>query len=154
MAERARLHLIKLCVGAEGPDDLAAWQAEQRRRARTRGLPERALCTTRNWPRRAENLLDGGSLYWVFRGLVLARQAIAGFVPVEDENGSGRCGIVLADPIIRTQGQPCRPFQGWRYLTAGQAPDDLADGAADAEATLPADLQAALAELGVTRRRA
>ena len=154
MAARARLHLIKLCVGADGPDDPAAWQDSQRQRARALGRPERVLCTTRNRPRRADELLDGGSLYWVFRGLVLARQRIIGFVTVEDETGPGRCGIALADPIIRTHGQPCRPFQGWRYLTAGQAPDDLADGAADAEATLPADLQVALAELGVTRRRA
>ena len=161
MAPEPRLHLIKLCVGADGIADLAAWQAEQRRIGRWGG---RSVCTTRNTPRRAEEIVARGSLYWVFRGLVLARQRVLAVEPVTDESGAPRCGIVLDDEIVPTETQPCRPFQGWRYLTETQAPRDLAHGATGGrdhpggvdktEAALPAGLQAALAELGVRRRRA
>jgi hypothetical protein len=161
MATQPRVHLIKLCVGAEGIDDLATWQADQRALGRWGG---RSVCTTRSWPKQAGAVLNGGSLYWVFRGLVLARQRVLAFEPVADETGAPRCGIVLDDAIVKTEAQPCRPFQGWRYLTDAKAPRDLAHGelagqdhpggAVNAEATLPASLRAALAELGVMRRRA
>lgn len=161
MADQPRMHLIKLCVGANGIDDLAAWQARQRASARW-GF--RAVCTTRNWPKQADAVQAGGSLYWVFRGLVLARQRVLAFEAMADETGAPRCGIVLDPAIVQTEAQPCRPFQGWRYLTDAKAPRDLAHGtpagqleeggAETAEATLPAGLQAALAELGVIRRRA
>ena len=161
MAVEPRLHLIKLCVGADGIDDLAAWQAEQRRLGRWDG---RSVCTTRNRPRRADEILAGGSLYWVFRGLVLARQRVIGIEPLPDESGALRCGIVLDVAIVPTESRPCRPFQGWRSLTDAQAPRDLAHGTPDGqdhpggvdatEAALPAGLRAALAELGVRRRRA
>lgn len=161
MAAESRLHLIKLCVGADGIEDLAAWQAQQRASSRW-GF--RAVCTTRNWPKQADAVQAGGSLYWVFRGLVLARQRVLSFEEVADETGAPRCGIVLDPAIVKTEAQPCRPFQGWRYLADSKAPRDLAHGTPDgqlqeggadfAEATLPAGLQAALAELGVIRRRA
>jgi hypothetical protein len=161
MADAPRLHLIKLCVGADGIDDLAAWQSSQRASAR---WGYRAVCTTRNRPKQAAAVLEGGSLYWVFRGLVLARQRVLAFEAMADETGAPRCGIVLDPAIVQTEGQPCRPFQGWRYLADAKAPRDLARGkpadqlgecgAEYAETALPAGLQAALADLGVIRRRA
>ena len=152
MAPEPRLHLIKLCVGAEGVENLARWQEKQRRMPR---FGHRPVCTTRNAPRRADDILAGGSLYWVFRGLILARQRVTGFEAVEDEQGRPRCGIVLDGTLVRTEAQACRPFQGWRYLNPADAPADLAGGADGAAtgAALPPSLESALIDIGVTRRR-
>ena len=138
------LHLIKLCVGAEAVDDLAAWQQTPE----SRGPDGRPWHVTRMWPREGARVLAGGSLYWVFKGLVLARQRIVALERVDRGDGVERCGLVLDARIIRTQPQPRRPFQGWRYLKPAEAPADLAEGRA-AEPALPPRLAAALAEIGV-----
>ncbi|MGF1658465.1 MAG: DUF1489 domain-containing protein [Rubrimonas sp.] len=153
MPEARPLHLLKLCVGAEGVADLAAWQADRAAAARAAGLDPAARHVTRMWPRRAGELLAGGSLYWVFRGLVLARQRILALEAVESGESAPRCAIVLAPDIVRTQAQPRRPFQGWRYLTEADAPRDLADGPGAQDARLPPPLEIALAEIGVIERR-
>jgi hypothetical protein len=138
------LHLIKLCVGAEKVEDLVDWQ--QTRQAR--GPDGRPRHVTRMWPKEADRLLDGGSLYWVFKGLVLARQRILALDEVTGSDGLRRCALVLDPAVVRTEAQPRRPFQGWRYLKPTEAPRDLPAGRA-AETVLPPKLQAALAELGV-----
>lgn len=139
-----RIHLVKLCVGADGVDDLAAWQ-DQRRAQTGRATP---VHITRMWPRREAELLGGGSLYWVFKGVILARQRIVDLEERRGDDGILRCGIVLAPEIVRTEPAPRRPFQGWRYLPAGDAPRDLAERRAS-EDPLPPELSAALADLGV-----
>ena len=138
------LHLIKLCVGAETVEDLLDWQASPE----SRGPDGRPWHVTRMWPKEAERVLAGGSLYWVFRGLVLARQRILGLERVDRGDGIARCGIVLDPGVVRTLPQPRRPFQGWRYLKPAEAPADLGPGRGDAGA-LPPKLAAALAEIGV-----
>lgn len=139
-----RLHLIKLCVGAEQVEDLAAWQRDPRALGPD-GLPRHV---TRMWPKRAEELLEGGSLYWVFKGVVLARQRILRLDEVIRADGITRCGIVLAPEIVRTAAAPKRPFQGWRYLAGADAPPDLPKARAGDDA-LPPELDAALADLGL-----
>jgi hypothetical protein len=140
---QAKLNLVKLCVGADSVEDLADWQA---RRLRETGAPHQAH-VTRMWPRRAAELVDGGSLYWVIKGFVLARQRILGLEPREGADGVRRCAILLEPEIRRTAAQPRRPFQGWRYLRASDAPRDLVPGAERAE--LPPDMLAALDGVGV-----
>lgn len=142
------LHLVKLCVGAEDVQDLADWQKTVRARNRAAGRGAQTTHVTRMWPKRAEALLDGGSLYWVFKGVVLARQPILALEPRDGEDGIRRCAIILDPDLVLTAPQPRRPFQGWRYLTAADAPADLARGDAEAMA-LPPKLQAALGEIGV-----
>lgn len=149
MAPPPELHLIKLCVGAETVADLERWQARQKTMARFAHQP---VCTTRNTPRRTEELLNGGSLYWVFKGQILVRQRILSFEAMLDETGRPRCGIVLDDTLVRTHPQPCKAFQGWRYLAADAAPPDLAQN--DAATDLPPAVETAVAALGVVRRRA
>lgn len=140
------LHLIKLCVGAASVDDLAAWQAQRSAESHAAGGDPRPVHVTRMRPRRAEALLDAGSLYWVFKGLVLARQRIAGLTPRLGADGVARCAITLDPALVRTAPRPRRPFQGWRYLRAEDAPRDLLGaGAAD----LPPALIAELAQIGV-----
>ena len=140
----AKLHLIKLSVGSKNVESMADWQAT--RRAQTEdGLPRHV---TRMWPRRADEVLEGGSLYWVIQGLVQCRQRIVRFDEVIGQDGIRRCAIVLDPEIVRTTTAQKRPFQGWRYLQPGDAPADLPASRGDEEA-LPADLSAALADIGV-----
>lgn len=138
------INLVKLCVGADDVQDLLDWQAT--RRAQTGdGLPRHV---TRMWPRRAEALLNGGSLYWVIKGLILCRQRILRLEEVTGGDGIVRCGIVLDPDLRRTTPVPKRPFQGWRYLEPADAPPDLRRGR-ETEPSLPADLDRALADIGV-----
>mgnify|MGYP001823840394 FL=1 len=137
------LHLIKLCVGATRVEDLIEWQASGRAKGAD-GLPRHV---TRMWPKRADEILDGGSLYWVFKGLVLARQRIVRFDEYDRGDGIRRCAIVM-DPIVyRTETVPKRAFQGWRYLPGSDAPRDLSLDRANED--LPPNLMAALADIGV-----
>ncbi|MGE3142228.1 MAG: DUF1489 family protein [Hyphomonadaceae bacterium] len=133
------LHIVKLCVGAEGVAALAAFQKGQ---IKQRGAP---VCGTRMWPKRAEEVLAGGSLYWVFKGVILARQRITRIDQVKDAHGL-RCGLWLDAEIVRTAPQPRRAFQGWRYLDPKDAPADLA--ALGGAENLPEALRRQLVELG------
>ena len=139
------IHLVKLCVGAGRVEDLEAWQSGPHARRSGDGRP---MHVTRMWPRREAELLAGGSLYWVFKGVILARQRVLRLDERRGEDGILRCGIVLDAQIIRTEAAPRRPFQGWRYLAPGDAPRDLGAARAHEEA-LPPELAAALAEIGV-----
>ena len=139
----AKLHLVKLSVGSESVATKAAWQAEHM--AKAGGQPRHV---TRMWPRRQTELLDGGSIYWVIKGNILARQEIIRLDEVIGKDGIRRCGIVLNPQLMQTVPQPRRPFQGWRYLSAEDAPRDTSphkDGAEE----LPIELQSQLAALGV-----
>ena len=137
------INIVKLCVGAAGVNDLARWQL----RAEAKGPCGRPRHVTRMWPKRAAEVLAGGSLYWVFRGVILARQRILALDEVRGADGVLRCGLVLDAEIRRTEAAPRRPFQGWRYLDPAEAPRDLAAGSE--AVALPPELAAALADLGV-----
>jgi len=138
------VNLIKLSVGTETVEDLAAWQATKRAQA-----PDRCpRHVTRMWPKREAEILNGGSIYWVIKGSILARQVVNRLDEYIGADGIRRCAIVLAPQIIRTQASLKRPFQGWRYLTVEDAPMDLPEGREHEEA-LPVELNQALAEIGV-----
>lgn len=138
------VHLVKLCVGADSVEDLLDWQAAHPSPFTT---GERRHIT-RMWPKREADLLGGGSLYWVIKGLVLCRQQILRLDRVEGADGILRCGLVLDPEVIRTAALPKRPFQGWRYLDAKDAPPDLPAGR-EAEPELPRSLLTALSEIGL-----
>ena len=141
-----KVHLIKLCVGTESVEDLEAWQAQASARNAAEGRPARPIHVTRMWPKRADEILQGGSLYWVFKGLVLARQRIVAFDRRIGEDGISRCAIGFDPELTRTTPLPRRPFQGWRYLRPEDAPADLIGGVG---ADMPPMLAAKLAEIGV-----
>lgn len=109
------INLIKLCVGADSVEDLLGWEATR---------PEVYQIHTRNRPKRFDELLNGGSLYWVIKGVILCRREIASFEVVEDQ-ATPLCWIGLRNKHILTEPQPRRPFQGWRYLESKDAPRDL-----------------------------
>ena len=140
------LHLLKLCVGAGSIDDLQA-SVEARLLARGVGAPAETMHTTRMMPTRSAQVLDGGSLYWVIRGHIAARQRLRDIRAFTDSDGIGRCHLVLDPQVVPVLSRPCRPFQGWRYLADDRKPVDLAglDGARD----MPERLRHDLRELGL-----
>ena len=134
------VHLKKLSVGLQSLDSLRAGQALRLAQG------GRLVHVTRNRPRRAEELLDGGSIYWIIKGVVTARQAIIDLADAQRADGTPACGIVLSPEIIQVVPTKMRIFQGWRYLEAKDAPPDIeADDAGD----MPAELAAELRDLGI-----
>jgi len=136
------LHLMKLAVGVRDVEHLRALQAE--RVAHTPPLCHR----TRNFPRRAAEVTDGGSIYWVIGGFLGVRQAVLDIVEDHWEDGSA-CAALLLDPtLVLLDGRPVKPFQGWRYLGPAEAPSDLAAAAPTrGEAALPPALRQELRAL-------
>jgi hypothetical protein len=132
------LHLIKLCVGVDSVDELAAWRAEQKRSGRS------PVVHTRNTPKRAEAVLEGGSLFWVIKRQVRCRQLITAVDTLEDGLKT-RCELTLDDALVLVEPRGKAPFQGWRYLEHHHAPGDL-DGLTGAD--LPHDLAVELRAVG------
>ena len=141
------ISIVKLCVGATSIDDLANWQERQRFMRESLRLDPRPVCDTRMTPKRAAEVTDGGSLYWVIKGVILVRQRIEDIVTFDDEGGRSRCELVLNPELIKTAPQRRKAFQGWRYFEAKDAPADLT--IATGGEALPDDLRAELIELGV-----
>ncbi|MFA8388083.1 MAG: DUF1489 family protein [Pelagibaca sp.] len=138
------IHLIKLSVGSDSVEQIEDWQ-QNRSKQRANG---HYFHLTRMWPKREAELLNGGSIYWVVKGLLQARQKIIGLEEIIGDDGIRRCGIVLEPELIRTATAPKRPFQGWRYLKPEDAPPDLGKSRLNDD-TLPPELAGALAEIGV-----
>lgn len=142
------LHLIKLCVGAHSVRELKGWIRQRRADQRARGAKPEHIHRTRMMPRRAAELLDGGSLYWVIRGEIACRQRIRELRRFRDRDGVGRCALVLDAKVVLVVPRAYRPFQGWRYLDHAAAPRDL-DAAAPGASDMPEQLRRELAELGL-----
>lgn len=136
------LNLLKLCVGAKTIADLEEWQAY------LWGRHKRVFHTTRMVPKRVNELLDGGSIYWVIAGQISVRQTLLDVEPFTDAEGVRRCHLVLDKTLTPTRMIPQRPFQGWRYLDAAKAPADSTLQAKDLE-TMPEDMRRELSELGL-----
>jgi len=141
-------NLIKLCVGADSVEDLTGWIGERLADKNRRGLAAEQIHVTRMTPKRHDDLIDGGSLYWVIKGIIQCRQRILELRPVTGEDGIARCGIVLEPQVVLVEPRPRRPFQGWRYLVPKEAPPDL-DAGTTGLAEMPADMRRELAELGL-----
>lgn len=138
------VHLLKLSVGTEDVADLTAWQATQRAQTED-GLPRHV---TRMWPKRGDEILNGGSIFWVIKGVILCRQPVLRLDEYTGGDGIRRCAIVCKPGLIRVAATPKRAFQGWRYLSAEDAPEDLSAGTQN-EDPLPPELSKALAAIGV-----
>jgi hypothetical protein len=139
------LHLIKLCVGADSFEDLAQWQKKRLAERTKRGQAAEIAHTTRQTPKRAEELLEGGSLYWVIKGQIAVRQRLLRLRPAV-KNGVPHCALVLDPKLIPVARRYHRPFQGWRYFEPGDAPRDLKKGEVK---SLPEKLRVELTELGL-----
>jgi len=140
------LHLIKLSVGPDSLADLARWQNARLKEKKKKRQPLLLQHVTRMTPKRADELLDGGSIYWVIKGHVVARQKLVDLKPVNRE-GKSYCAIVYEPKLILVARRRHRPFQGWRYLLAKDAPPDITDP--KSAKNLPEALKVELADLGL-----
>jgi hypothetical protein len=132
------LHMIKLVVGCDSIEDLLEWR-------RSHAAPgEPWILRTRQTPKRAAEMVDGGSVYRVFKGAILCRQRILDIATVGG-GPNARCEVTLDSDIVRVAPTPRRAFQGWRYLEAKDAPDDLAP---EAFGEAPPELARQLREIG------
>lgn len=143
------LNIVKLCVGAHSIEDLSAWQDERVREQAARGETARIFHATLQTPKRREELLAGGSLYWVIKGAIQVRQRLIGFEDGAKEDGSPCCHILLDRALVAVRPMPRRAFQGWRYLSGEDAPPDLDVGRGAQAGELPAAMRTALIELGL-----
>jgi hypothetical protein len=143
------LHLIKLCVGCDSVKDLKGWVTERIQTAKKKGLPPHHIHVTRMTPKRIEDLLAGGSLYWVIRGEIAAREKLIAIEPFRDRDGIGRCRLVMQPKVIPVSPRPMRAFQGWRYFETDAAPPDLAKSAASGIAAMPEPMRRELRDLGL-----
>ena len=143
------LHLIKLSVGTDSIADLQGWIDDKIKAQKKRGVkkPER-IHTTRMVPKRADELKDGGSIYWVIKGQIMCRETILDIRPFTDKDGIHRCKLVLDPKCIAVEPRPRSAFQGWRYLDEKDAPRDLSKAARGA-ANMPEDMRRELMQLGL-----
>ncbi|MBL8643606.1 MAG: DUF1489 domain-containing protein [Rhodospirillaceae bacterium] len=137
------LHLIKLAVGAEDIESVARWQKQYRL------ANGNARMRTRMMPKRIDELLNGGSLYWVIKRAIQVRQNIIAVHEDRDENGKPRCMVELDPKLVETEPYPFRPFQGWRYLKPDAAPPDVRSGSVYIDPKMPAPLRIELRRLGL-----
>jgi len=140
------IHIIKLSVGSESVDDLAEWQAQRLNQLKRKGQKPELVHITRQMPKRAEELLNGGSIYWVIKGWICARQRLLELRPLV-RDGVPYCGLVYDKEMMRVSPRPRRPFQGWRYLNRKDAPPDMSKGIIGND--MPEDIQRELALLGL-----
>lgn len=141
------LNLIKLAVGISDPGYLASVQKRRLSESERDGRGPRLCHMTRNTPRRAAELLAGGSLYWVIKGHIRARQRLLGIETEVGGDGRRICRIVLDRRLVSVVPWRCRAFQGWRYLPADSAPPDAVSSQSDDG--LPGELAEELRELGL-----
>ena len=142
------IHLVKMAVGVEGIPHLAEIQARRLRQAAEAGGEAALRHVTRNTPRQAAELADGGSIYWVVRGFIQVRQAIVDVAEHTNGEGEPACALVLDPHLVKTELRPFRPFQGWRYLAADKAPPDLRENGS-AGGGLPPEMADELRALGL-----
>lgn len=142
------LNLVKLCVGISSVEELQAHLDFRISEKRAIGQRHEPTHTTRMMPKRGDELLDGGSLYWVIKGKVQVRQMLVDIRPFTDAQGIKRCDLVMEPRLIMTEWQPRRAFQGWRYLKVEDVPRDLGNMTGGIHA-LPPELRSELANLGL-----
>jgi hypothetical protein len=137
------LHLLKVCVGIDSVAHLADVQKARLKRRK------KLVHLTRHRPKRAEEILAGGSLYWIVKGAVLVRQRILGLDWAYLAEDGRYCAIKLDPKLVATVPQPRRPHRGWRYLDAADAPSDAKAGPGRGRARMPPELASALKLLGL-----
>jgi hypothetical protein len=148
------VHLIKLCVGVSEVAQLVEEHERLAKKALKRNKPVEDSHWTRMFPKRADEVTGGGSLYWVIKGVIRVRHRILRLDEVADADGQQYCAIIYDPKVILVEPRPRRAFQGWRYLEADDAPRDLpnqrqAMSNALAETDMPQKMLAELRELGL-----
>lgn len=146
----AKLHMMKLAPGVESRAMMQSWIDRERAFSLSQGLGDTVFLETRNAPKRAEELLDGGSLYWVWKSQIMARQAIRSIEVKTDGANRKFCVIGLDPELVEVAPAPRRPYQGWRYAGADSVPPDLAANVNDLEG-MSDEMKAELSRIGILR---
>ncbi|MEM7618847.1 MAG: DUF1489 domain-containing protein [Pseudomonadota bacterium] len=139
------IHLVKLCVGIESVDHLKQSIQSRFKQEKLKSANAQLFHTTRMIPKKGPELINDGSLYWVIKGHIQARQKILDIQPFQDNEGIKRCNIIVDKKLVLTQWHPRSAFQGWRYLYGEDAPQDMSDNIL--EANLPIQMRKDLMEL-------
>jgi hypothetical protein len=140
------LHIIKLSVGSESLETFISWHKKRLAEKKKKGQKPELIHVTRMTPKRADEVLDGGSLYWVIKGYITVRTPLLELRPLT-RNGQSYCGLVYAPKFIPTLRRAHRPFQGWRYFDPKDTPADARE--AKGGKGLPEKLKIELSELGL-----
>ena len=143
------VHLVKMAVGIKNFGHLTQVQKNRLQDLRKAGEPPILRHWTRNFPTRAEEICSGGSLYWIIKGAIRARQKISAIDKNVTERTRKRCALVLDSTLVRTELKVSRPIQGWRYLDVDAAPKDLLAAANESEVDIPLEMAKELRELGL-----
>ena len=143
------IHLVKLCVGCDSIEDLASWQSQRLAAMKAARQPAELFHRTFQTPKRREDLLAGGSLYWVIKGLIQARQRVLDLREGTKDDGRPCCLIMLERELIPVRPVPRRAFQGWRYLEPADVPPDLKAGDGAGITELSPAMRKELAALGL-----
>jgi hypothetical protein len=143
------IHIVKLCVGCDSIEDLAAWQSERLKQMKAEKQKPELFHRTFMMPKRRDELLDGGSLYWVIKGVIQVRQKLRDLREGNRPDGTPCALFILDRTLVHVRPTPRRAFQGWRYLAADDVPADLARGRGGDLDAMPAKLRRELAELGL-----
>ncbi len=141
------LHILKLCVGVDSVEDLASWQRRRLATMRKTDADAELMHVTRQTPRREGFAPGSSSIYWVIGGYIRVRQKITALREVQGADGIVRCGLAFDPELVPVEPVPRRAFQGWRYLSAAEAPADLQPGAASSDGAIPPAMRQALMEL-------
>jgi len=145
---RMTVHILKLSVGIDSLSHLAERQRQRIVDAAKAGDAAQLRHLTRATPRRAEEVLDGGSIYWVIKGAIRGRQRIVGIDTAVNHLGLARCALIFDPELVPVRARPHRPFQGWRYLEMADVPPD-AVGVTDQSGDMPAEMAEELRALGL-----
>ena len=143
------IHLVKLSVGTESIEDLSAWQDERLKQMKVKKQKPELFHRTFQMPKRREELLDGGSIYWVIKGVIQARQRLLDLKEGTRPDGTPCSLLILDRKLVHVRPVPRRAFQGWRYLANEDAPGDISGGRAAGLDAMPAKMRRELAELGL-----
>ena len=143
------VHLVKIAVGIESVDQLREIQIERLRKAREKNKSANLRHLTRNSPKRFDEVLDNGSIYWIIKGYIRVRQRINEVGEAFDRNGKPRCALILDTNLVQTVLLPHKPIQGWRYMEVDVAPADLTTAEHKIVSSLPQDMADELRSLGL-----
>jgi hypothetical protein len=143
------IHLVKLCVGCESIEDLSSWQTERLKQMKAAKEKPELFHRTFQMPKRREELLNGGSMYWVIKGVIQVRQRLLDLREGNRPDGTPCTLLIFDRKLVPVRPVPRRAFQGWRYLSAEDAPADMAQGHGRDLDQMPAKMRRELAELGL-----
>ena len=141
------IHLLRMAVRVESVAKLRQIQAERLAQSAAENRSE-LYTYTRNIPKRMDELIDDGSIYWVIKKYIKVRQRILGIERHTNEEGRAYCAIQIDPELKQVIARRQKAFQGWRYLKPEDIPVDL-HPLQSKVANLPSALANELRELGL-----